>query len=137
MAPVPVAGEPGFPAFDIPARFMPFKQAVSSEAYDMIWIEIIRTQAVTSPTSELENSIRDLVRESASIPELLMVKALRSTTHPEERCIALVWFSTRQQESGSALGFSIVSELERFGPVDHSIWHEVLTPIHKQIHIDK
>ena len=91
----------------------------------MKWVETIVLRSVNMDRTFIESALRDLAgsaKKESGRPE---IHIFRRALIDSDFCIYLVHETSRIAHSGSELGLRIVSALNEFGLVNHTIWIEV------------
>lgn len=91
----------------------------------MKWVETIVLRSINMDRTYMESALRDLAdaaKKESCRPEIHL---FRRALIDNDFCIYLVHETSKVTHSGSELGLRIVSALNEFGLVNHTIWIEV------------
>jgi len=87
----------------------------------MTWLELIRVRTIYEAGSVL-SYLMTVRKTLAEMPELKKVEIYTGLTASTDIAIHLVWESKAPPRYGSETGQRMVSDLRRFGLVDHNTW---------------
>ena len=91
----------------------------------MKWLEIIELRSVGNNRELLESQLQKLINEVDKETKKQAIMAYSRVMIDTDFSIHLFHDSKKAEKSGSQLGLRLVSALEVFGLVNHSIWIEM------------
>lgn len=89
------------------------------------WIEMIQLRAVNCDKNLIESELHKLICDTRKHKNKQIVMAYSRALIDTDYSIQIFHDSTKIENYGSPLGLRIVTALKDFGPVNHSVWHEI------------
>jgi hypothetical protein len=88
----------------------------------MKWIEIIELRSTKEKGTLLKEDLREFVKGLKYEEGLFEAKVLSHGSLESDLSLHLYYDSENVDVSGSPLGLRLLTELKKFGMVDHNIW---------------
>ena len=90
----------------------------------MKWVEVIEFRSYQKDQALLELDVRNCLRDALSNADIVKIDVYSHATLPTDLGIHVHYDSVTVANQGSPLGIQLVSELQAFGVVNHTVWVE-------------
>ena len=91
----------------------------------MKWVEMIELRSIDGNRELLKSHLQQLIHQVNKEVNTQTIKAYRRVMVDTDVSIHLVHNSPHVEHGGSPLGLRLVSSLQEFGLVTHSVWIEM------------